>query len=105
MKVTAFCSVLMLTALLVFSPSFTLEAKHHKRVSVSFGPMFSVGSPSYVVKRYNAYPVQREIVYVDQFGYPYYRESVYSQPYVERVYSAPRPLFFNGFSFGLNFMR
>ena len=106
MKSITIFSAFILSALFLFGPTFSLEARHHhhhrhNHFSVGFGPVISVAPRPYIIERSPAYIENR--VYVDPYGYAY-KERIYVEPARTCVYPS-QPALFTGFSFGINFFR
>lgn len=102
MKLTAFCTVLLLAGLFVVGPKFSLEARHHhNNFSLGLGFFPAAYPRTYVVERYPPAPA-----YVERYQYPCGETvTVYrNPPPVQQVYVyPPRPSLFSAFSFGFNF--
>lgn len=111
MKKTFFCSLLALTAILLFSNIPSAEARghcHHRHCGVGTRVQLNLGnyynySDAYVVRRYAPVYAQPVIVQPAPCYAPIY---AYPAPVVEEVYVArPRPLTLGGLSFSWNFFK
>lgn len=110
MKLKIFFPVLMFAALFTVGPKFSLEARHHSRVSFNLNPIFAAPAavPVYHRQYIEQYPpVVEERIVVNNGGAPV-RERIYAYPAPRAVYrevyaypAAPR--IYPGFSFGINF--
>jgi len=108
MKKLFACTLLALTALLLFAQSPSVEAREHHhstRVQLNLGNHY-VQRDAYVVRRYVRPVAPVIIARPAPYLTPVYVAPV-QQAYVEEVHVAPacRPLSFGGLSFSFNFFK
>lgn len=107
MKKTFFCSLLALTAIMLFAHVPSAEARRHSRTSVQLNLGNYYGGDAYIVRR-PAPVVYAQPVIVQPAPYcpPVY---AYQPTYVEEVRVVPgyrpRPFALGGLSFSWNFFR